>query len=402
MPPRRKPVDTEPTASQSDSGVRSTSAAAPFGPWKTIGFALIPAALLLLVSETTVRLLGLHTRCHGTYDTSPLWSCDPILSFQLKKGLMPAGKPLNQTRYRGREFTKKKPGVYRVLALGDSTTFGIISEETFEYIPEPYPERLERLIDERIGTGQVEVLNGGVPGYNSFMAVMQLRWKLRGLDPDLITVRHGWNDHLMSMGGERGAGYRELDHPLLEFEDLLLRTALYPFLHRIAREVRAYGRPEHEPTVADIPQAWKPDVPLEQYKHNLRRIVELGHADGAAVWLLTTPHAFLIDENRGQYDKFPNTMSAKGLIAFSAISSFDRLIEIHEAYAEATRQIGRELGVPVVDMEAAYRRHSSQHLFNSTDVVHPTQEGHNFEAGILYERMVAEGILTPSTTAASN
>jgi lysophospholipase L1-like esterase len=369
----------------------------PVGPWKTLVFALIPVVLLLAGVETAIRVWGAHERCHGSYEQSPLWSCDPILSFKLKTGLEPAGQPLNQAGFRGREFTPKPAGVYRVLALGDSTTFGIVTENGFAYIETPYAERLEQRVAERVGPGKVEVLNAGVPGYNSFMGVMLLRGKLRGLHPDLITVRYGWNDFLMSMGGDGGQAFREIENAFLRSaEDLLLRTAIYPYLRRLNRELKARGNPEHKPTPADIPHEWKPNVPLEYYKRNLRRIVELGRAQGAEVWLLTAPHAFLTDENRGQYDKFPRTMSGKLLIAFSAIPSFDRMIEIHDAYAEATREIGRETGAPVIDMAAAYGAHAAEHLYNSTDVVHPTQLGHDLEAEVLYERLLAEGILKPA------
>jgi phospholipase/lecithinase/hemolysin len=50
----------------------------------------------------------------------------------------------------------------------------------------------------------------------------------------------------------------------------------------------------------------------------------------------------------------------------------------------------------VIDMEAAYRRHAAEHLFFE-DVLHPTQEGHDLEAEVLYERLVAEKVL-PLTT----
>jgi lysophospholipase L1-like esterase len=367
----------------------------PIGPWKTLVFALIPVVALLLGLEAAIRLWGADRRCHGSYDQSPLWSCDPILSFQLKHDLMPGGKPLNAAGFRSREFAAKPDGVYRILALGDSTTFGMVVEDTFTYIETPYPQRLEQLVAERAGPGKVEVLNAGVPGYNSFMGVMLLRGKLHGLEPDLITVRFGWNDFLMSMGGG-GDVYRELDNPLLLMgENLLLRTATYRYLRRLGRELKARGNPERKPTPADIAKTWKPDVPLEQFKKNLRRIVELGRAEGAEVWLLTTPHAFLTDENRGQYDKFPRTMSAKLLIAFSAIPSFEKMIAIHDMYAEACRAVARETGAPLVDMEAAYAAHASEHLFASTDVVHPTQLGQNLEAEVLYQQLVGEGIIHP-------
>ncbi len=352
---------------------------------------MLPALILLGMAEATIRLFRLHLHCSG-YEWSTIWSCDPILSFQLKDGVMPAGKPLNKKGFRGREFTPKRPGVYRVLALGDSTTFGVLLERSFEYVEEPYPERLEHLVDQRVGPGKVEVLNGGVPGYNSFMGVMLLRGKLRGLRPDLILVRFGWNDHLMSKGGGESQLYREIDNPLLlKAEDLLLTTATYPFLRRIGRELASWREPEHQPTLADIPQEWKPDVPLEQYRHNLRRIVALGRQGGSEVWLSTTPHAFLVAANRGRYDKFRR--AAQTLLALNAIPSFDRLIEIHDDYAEATRAVGRELGIPVVDMEAEYAAHAEEPLYSSADVIHPTQEGHDLEAEVLYARMVAVGIL---------
>ncbi|MEO6027299.1 MAG: SGNH/GDSL hydrolase family protein [Candidatus Binatia bacterium] len=359
------------------------------GPWKTLIFTLIPVVVLLLGFEVAIRMRGADRHCHGSYESSLLWTCDPILSFQVRKGMT----PLNEVGFRSPEFTTKRAGVFRILALGDSTTFGLIDEGEFKYIETPYPQRLQEILDHRAGPAKFEVLNAGVPGYNSFMGVMLLRQKLRGLQPDVITVRYGWNDHLMSMGGEAGNAYRELDNPfLLAIEDVLLQTATYRYLRRLGRELEARRSPERKPTVADIPREWKPNVPLGQYKKNLRRIVKLGREQGATVWLLTTPHAFLTDENRGQYDKFPDTMSAKLAIAFSAIPTFERMIEIHDQYAEATREVARQTGATLIDMEAAYAAHASEHLYSSSDVVHPTQLGHDLEAEMLHRQLAAEGI----------
>jgi lysophospholipase L1-like esterase len=368
----------------------------PLSVSKKLVFAGVTFLLLLAVAEVVVRLTGAAETCRSSYKDSPLWSCDPILSFKLKEGLAPAGKPLNRAGFRTHEFGPKRPGTYRIIALGDSCTFGMIVNKFFEYIEKPYPQRLEEIAAERVGAGRIEVLNAGVPGANSYYGVMLLRSKLRGLSPDLITVRYGWNDHLMSRGGQNGSAYREPEDALiLHVQDLLLRTALYPFVWRLALEVQGLRHPYTKPTAADIPKEWKPDVPLERYKRNLRRIAELGWAQGAEVWFLTSPTAFVTDENRGQYDKFPNTMAARALIHFSAIPSFERLIKIHDSYNAATREVAGELGVPVVDMDALYRQHAAAHLFGSTDVPHPTQEGHNLEAEALYARLVAEGIVSP-------
>ena len=170
--------------------------------------------------------------------------------------------------------------------------------------------------------------------------------------------------------------------------------ALYPFVLRLGLEWQAFRYPtEAKPTAADIPKEWKPNVPLEQYKQNLRRMTELARGQGAEVWFLTAPHAFLIDQNVGKYDEFPNTMAARSLMAFSAIPSYERFIAIHDSYNDAVRTVGAELGVPVVDMEKIYREHSSERLYTSTDMPHPTQLGHDLEAETLYQRLVAKGVI---------
>ena len=91
-------------------------------------------------------------------------------------------------------------------------------------------------------------------------------------------------------------------------------------------------------------------------------------------------------------------MSGKLLIDFSAIPTFERMIEIHDQYAEATREVARETGATLVDMEAAYAAHASEHLYSSTDVVHPTQLGHDLEAEVRYRQLAAEGIASRSMT----
>jgi len=225
---------------------------------------------------------------------------------------------------------------------------------------------------------------------------MLLRTKLRGLEPDLITVRYGWNDHFMSALDARAYAYREPDSAVvLGLQDLMLRTALYGFFRRLNLEVQALRVGGSPQTRVVLPTEWKPNVPPGSYKQNLRRIVALGHAQGARVWLLTSPHAFVIDAYRGQYDKLSDAPFVRELLAFNGIPSFDRLIEIHDRYNQAVREVGAELGVPVVDMDAVYRAHAGEPLFVPTDVPHPTARGHALEAETLYARLVAEGLVPP-------
>ena len=54
------------------------------------------------------------------------WTCDPILQFKLSPDLDVLGERLSSDGFRTHEFERKRAGVYRILALGDSCTFGMI------------------------------------------------------------------------------------------------------------------------------------------------------------------------------------------------------------------------------------------------------------------------------------
>lgn len=358
---------------------------------KKIAFALLPALALLVVAEIGARYTGAGTRCSNPWYAPAMWACDPVLFFKLQPTLIVDQNTLNTQGFRSREFEwSRKPNTVRVLSLGDSCTFGMVHGNPPKYVPKPYPQRLEDVAAERIGPNRVEALNAAVPGYNSFHGVMLLRTKLRGLRPDVITVRYGWNDHFISQGD--AGTFREVQNPAARaVEDVLLRTQLYPFALRLGLALRvklgAYGKPAQ----AEIPREWKPTVPVEEYKHNLRRIVELGRAEGARVWLLTSPHAFLTMENAGR-ESGPNEWTERRVLTWNALPSFERLIEIHEEYNRATREVGAEVGAPVIDMYEVYKRHADQSLFTSDDVCHPLQAGHDLEAETLYEMLQSEGL----------
>ena len=79
---------------------------------------------------------------------------------------------INSYGFRDHEFSVKKPeDVCRIVALGDSLTFG-------QGVPlaSTYPKQLERLLNEKMGGGpRFEVLNAGVQGYNTVQEEILLR-----------------------------------------------------------------------------------------------------------------------------------------------------------------------------------------------------------------------------------
>jgi len=89
----------------------------------------------------------------------------------------------NSLGYRGNEFTQKKRGVYRILTVGDSVTFG----HGIDQNDETYPKMLEKYLAAKGKT--VEVLNVGVRGYSPDQEYRQIILRLLSLNPDMII----WN-----------------------------------------------------------------------------------------------------------------------------------------------------------------------------------------------------------------
>lgn len=96
----------------------------------------------------------------------------------------------NASGYPGHDAAKgPHPGVYRVLSVGDSSTFGwgVESEEA-------YPAVLESELSRRHPGKAIEVVNLGVCGYSSLQGRVLLEREGLAYAPDLVTISYGSND----------------------------------------------------------------------------------------------------------------------------------------------------------------------------------------------------------------
>jgi lysophospholipase L1-like esterase len=105
--------------------------------------------------------------------------------------LMGAAVQINQRGLRDREFPLEKPeGVYRILVLGDSMTFGWGAQQD-----QTYPKRFERMLNDRAGEpARFEVINSGVGNYNTVQEVTYFRERGIQYDPDMVILGYYIND----------------------------------------------------------------------------------------------------------------------------------------------------------------------------------------------------------------
>jgi lysophospholipase L1-like esterase len=97
----------------------------------------------------------------------------------------------NSLGYRNAEFPLEKPNeVYRIVALGGSSTYDVSIKDNAD----TFTAQLERLLKEDYGYEHVQVINAGVPGYNSWEMLANLEFRVLDLDPDLVIIYEGVND----------------------------------------------------------------------------------------------------------------------------------------------------------------------------------------------------------------
>lgn len=96
----------------------------------------------------------------------------------------------NSRGFNSPEIPYQKPaGTFRVVALGDSSTFGwgVGAEEN-------YPRLLESELERRNPRATIEVVNLGVCGYSSLQGRILLQREALRYHPDVMTLSYGSND----------------------------------------------------------------------------------------------------------------------------------------------------------------------------------------------------------------
>ncbi len=172
-------------------------------PWKPL-LALGAPCVLVGASEIFVRQLDRWRPPMPMPGPLPIRPCaDPRIRFENRPGAVQtlryvdrAGEvreetvSVNAQGTRGEEVSFEKPeGTLRVVALGDSQTFGagIPANGT-------WPAVVEESLRKSTGEPRVEVMNCSVAGYDAEQSAAALETRWIGFDPDLVLLGYFVND----------------------------------------------------------------------------------------------------------------------------------------------------------------------------------------------------------------
>jgi lysophospholipase L1-like esterase len=348
-----------------------------FGPGKTIVFSAILIVLFFGALEGAVRVWVYFFR-------TPAERFDMVTqTFVLVPGVYPRiGAPpieVNPRGFVGPEFVEPRPpGVKRIVALGDSCTFG--QGTGFE----TYPAQLSLRLNGGDGVQRYQVINAGIEGMNSELALRRLVSKVTPLKPDIVTVYLAWND-LMKFDP---AG--QVERPGL---GIIARVMDRLWLIKGMRKLVFYhlrpavSAPRTGPTSRTGAFAnYRP----AQFERNLRSIIAATRAAEARVVLMTVPSVIsddmTLEDLRRANVVFPYYASAY------AVGDF---VDLVASYNRSIRAIARSEEVLLVDLAKEIDgRPERRSLF--LDTMHPNQRGRELIAEVLARDLRGSGLLERS------
>ncbi len=175
---------------------------------KALSYCLLPTVTIICLAESVIRFGGFDKPLAGSIffgnpgTNDVLHRSDATLFYSLR--------PDVQTRWQGGSVTTNSLGLrcseigpkqeneFRILSLGESSTFGARVDDD-----QTYSAQLENLLNASHDQKSYKVINGGVSGYTSFQSLKYLETRGLNLHPDLLLFYHEQNDFLPTVYSDR-------------------------------------------------------------------------------------------------------------------------------------------------------------------------------------------------------
>jgi lysophospholipase L1-like esterase len=316
---------------------------------RKLAFSLAPALVCVVLAEVAARVwVGFFANrdqrlAYALPSVDPKackYGPHPYTSYCLQPGKQRDGANHNSKGFRGPEFASPKPlGVYRIAILGGSTTY-------CEFIGDDdaaFPARAQQYVRADYGRTDVEVLNAGVPGYNSWESAIDFQTRVLDAEPDLVVIFFGVNDvhaRLVEPESYRADGTgrrRPWSEPwevrvmrasmLLRFVGVQIGVWKPPGVENYTAADSAFHRnrdagPEMMNVLASNPPTY--------FRRNVENIIAVARAHGVKVLLMTWPYS----EEVKDYVSLPHYR--KGVAELNAV----------------VREIAAAANVPLFDLAA--------------------------------------------------
>jgi lysophospholipase L1-like esterase len=271
---------------------------------------------------------------------------------------LPVGQPplTNSAGLHDHEYPVDKPaGTFRIVVLGDSVAYGYRVD-----LDQSLTKRLEQKVN-ATGPTRAEVLNFGVPGYNTTQELAYLRDTGLDYGPDLVLLIYVLNDADPVIVPEHGLG-RAPDEP--EPPAMLTQTIGRFYLPQLLYSV--YGRLRAPAAAADDPRAkfTEANPGWIDSRTALQDMAELTRSRGIPLVVAIFPYLVQLD------DRYPYA-------------------SIHDLVGQTVA----DAGAHPLDLCPAFRGYAARPLWVGPADQHPNAHGHEIAAEAIYQFLQAKGLV---------
>jgi lysophospholipase L1-like esterase len=253
-------------------------------------------------------------------------------------------------RYLTQNAPPESSAEFRILAIGESTTFG------FGIDPEKaYPKQLERLLEERKGL-EVTVINTGVPAQTSTSILRNIRYQMDRYRPHLVISLFGINDTNEALN------------------DLTSRIAFGCYVPECVANLRVYR-------LACIVKDYALHAPAVE-DHGAWVFFDSAQRGPGGEWL---DNPFYREQLELNYETIIEVIRTSGA-RMAILSYLYPKDDLHEFLA----RIAEENGVPYLDLCS---EDTNAPDFFTEDGFHPNERGHKVMAERILEGLEREGLL---------
>ncbi len=373
--------------------------------WKNIFFNLfvfiIGLALFGVAGEVVIRIIYPK----GIPEVYPaMFENDPNTGYRLKANYTGIHQhrdfvvtyATNSSGFRDvNHSVKKEPGVYRILVLGDSMTFGVGTP-----MEETYPKVLEKFLNSREEGKRYEVINTAVPGYSTSQEYNFLMHAGMAYQPDMVIegffgmkdvdrVEIGWQNFSAPNGYlvQKGAGNLSSIHN--SFKEWILKHSKLALIivYKMIKLIQAYQR---HGNLREIPyqiyhDSYTPSFTraIHQSEQNLSEMNRLSQSKHVRFILALIP--FEMEVNKKNWikyqleDAYSDKVFNENLLKSSMIFS----------------QFGRENHIPTLDLAPIFRADHPETCYFTWEA-HINSNGHRLVAQSLYSFITTNHLLPVS------
>lgn len=327
-------------------------------------------AVLVAICEIACRVFGLAEKTdadfkfyvrqvdndvavgYNTEDALLMWSPTPYYD----DGIF----TIDSDGFRDREYAREKgKDAFRILCLGDSSTFGINMA-----LSKVYHKKLERRLNEDFGSPDLrfEVINAGVAGYSSLQGLSLYKYKGSHYHPDAVTFYFGINDPVKRFYLSDKEIMRSNVPPFVKVftNKVLLRSASYRVLRKavlaLAGRNAAVGREN------------KARVSKEDYRNNVLELNRLCKKNGSRLILISPP---LCKDNARDWERYEDVI----------------------AYRKVLEDAARDFQIPLITINEMTERAEAPSKDYFHGKTHPNKYGHELIARYLYNYLVTNNLL---------